>query len=406
MNNANMSTGRDGQPPRMQMYLMSGMGSNGGDVNSGDDASVIYHEYTHGLSNRLVLDNDGNPALGAQQSSSMGEGWSDWYAMDFLVNKGYDADTAEVGDVNTAFYVAGGPGFRTAAAGLPGDGHRRSVHELQRRRRRRLHLRRLRPGRRRARGARRRRDLAPDAVGAAPAADHQVRHGGRRQARPDLHHARHGALAALPVDGRHAQRRSCRPRPSRPRRAARSPAPTTTTSCGASSRAAGWATTPPRSTATTSSRWPTSRCRPPPGAPKGTLTGKVTAVGRRPPGGRRPRRDRRPQLRPRQRPRRHHRRRRQVHALRRPQRQLSVRVRRRPRLRPRDRRERGDQRHHDAQLQHPAQLGAARRRRHRLLVLAAGPVELRLRAQRRDRRLAGHAAGGAPRPPAARGRVA
>ena len=81
----------DGLPPRMQMYLMSGMGPNGGDVNSGDDASVIYHEYTHGLSSRLVTDNDGNPALGAQQSGSMGEGWSDWYAMDFLVNHGYDA---------------------------------------------------------------------------------------------------------------------------------------------------------------------------------------------------------------------------------------------------------------------------------------------------------------------------
>ena len=118
-NNANMGTRADGLPPRMQMYLMSGMGPNGGDVNSGDDASVIYHEYTHGLSSRLVTDNDGNPALGAQQSGSMGEGWSDWYAMDFLVNHGYDQDNAEIGDVNTAFYVAGGVGFRTQPLDCP-----------------------------------------------------------------------------------------------------------------------------------------------------------------------------------------------------------------------------------------------------------------------------------------------
>jgi extracellular elastinolytic metalloproteinase len=118
-NNANMGTRADGTPPRMQMYLMSGMGPSGGDVNSGDDASVIYHEYTHGLSSRLVTDNDGNPALNAQQSGSMGEGWSDWYAMDFLVNHGYDADNAEVGDVNTAFYVAGGPGFRSQPLDCP-----------------------------------------------------------------------------------------------------------------------------------------------------------------------------------------------------------------------------------------------------------------------------------------------
>ncbi len=119
MNNANMSTPRDGQPPRMQMYLMHGMPPAGGDVNSGDDASVIFHEYSHGLSNRLVLDNDGSPALGTKQSRAMGEGWGDFYAMDYLVQKGFDADNAEVGDVNTAYYVAGGPGFRTQALDCP-----------------------------------------------------------------------------------------------------------------------------------------------------------------------------------------------------------------------------------------------------------------------------------------------
>ena len=77
-----------------------------------------------------------------------------------------------------------------------------------------------------------------------------------------------GALAAVPVDDRHAQRRSCRPRPSRPPPAARSPAATTTTCCGRRSPAAAWATSPPRSTATTSARSPTSRSRRPRARPR------------------------------------------------------------------------------------------------------------------------------------------
>src|SRR3954454_2704 len=53
--NANMSTQQNGIPPRMQMYLFpaGGLNSSAPDANGGDDASVIYHEYTHGLSNRL-----------------------------------------------------------------------------------------------------------------------------------------------------------------------------------------------------------------------------------------------------------------------------------------------------------------------------------------------------------------
>ena len=60
---------------------------------------MVYHEYTHGLSNRLVLFPDGTSGLTNQQSGSMGEGWSDWYAEDFLNNLGYKPDTAAVGDV-------------------------------------------------------------------------------------------------------------------------------------------------------------------------------------------------------------------------------------------------------------------------------------------------------------------
>ena len=68
-------------------------------MNGGDDAEVVYHEYTHGLSNRLVLYPDGTSGLSNQQGNSMGEGWSDWYAEDFLNNLGFKPDTAAVGDV-------------------------------------------------------------------------------------------------------------------------------------------------------------------------------------------------------------------------------------------------------------------------------------------------------------------
>ena len=149
---------------------VAGMGPNGGDVNGGDDASIIYHEYTHGLSSRLVTDNAGNPALGSQQSAAMGEGWSDWYAMDFLVNHGYDQDNAESATSTSASTSPAAPGFRTQPLDCPVGSTDDRLPQLQRRRQRRLHLRRLRQGHRRARGARGRRDLGPDALGSAPAA--------------------------------------------------------------------------------------------------------------------------------------------------------------------------------------------------------------------------------------------
>ncbi len=100
VNNANMSTPPDGFYPTMQMYLFAAeSGFPLPSVNGGDDAEVVYHEYTHGVSNRLVLFPDGNSGLTTQQANSMGEGWSDWYAEDFLNNLGIKPDTATIGDV-------------------------------------------------------------------------------------------------------------------------------------------------------------------------------------------------------------------------------------------------------------------------------------------------------------------
>ncbi|HKG36940.1 MAG TPA: M36 family metallopeptidase [Solirubrobacterales bacterium] len=110
--NANMATfpGVD-TPPLMQMYLFSGFAGDGfPEVNGGDDASVVYHEYTHGLSNRLVTSSPGQPALDSIQAEAMGEGWSDWYAMDFLEadNVERDDDPADDGEINVGFYTFGG----------------------------------------------------------------------------------------------------------------------------------------------------------------------------------------------------------------------------------------------------------------------------------------------------------
>src|SRR2546421_2993160 len=89
-NNAFFTPGPDGTPGQMALYLQQPPTYSA--VNIGDDADTIYHEYTHGLSNRLVTDPDGFGSLYYLQSAALGEGWSDWYAEDFLVSQGFVAD--------------------------------------------------------------------------------------------------------------------------------------------------------------------------------------------------------------------------------------------------------------------------------------------------------------------------
>jgi hypothetical protein len=118
VDNANMNTPPDGIPPTMQMYLfepdatfLAG--------NSGDESDVVFHEYTHGLSNRLVVDADGLSTLGDIQAGAMGEAWSDWYAMDYLVDQGLEKDTATVGDVRVGRYVTAGSTIRSEPLDCP-----------------------------------------------------------------------------------------------------------------------------------------------------------------------------------------------------------------------------------------------------------------------------------------------
>lgn len=85
-NNANMTTPADGSPPRMQMYFWNYATPNrDGDL----DAEIVLHEYTHGLSWRLL---NGGMGIGALQTSGMGEGWSDFYALALLSQPGDDSN--------------------------------------------------------------------------------------------------------------------------------------------------------------------------------------------------------------------------------------------------------------------------------------------------------------------------
>src|SRR5262249_52157517 len=53
------------------------------------DAEVLLHEYTHGMSSRLV---GGGVGLFQLQSVGLSEGWSDFYALALLSESGDDVD--------------------------------------------------------------------------------------------------------------------------------------------------------------------------------------------------------------------------------------------------------------------------------------------------------------------------
>ncbi len=94
--NANIIVPPDGIAPTMQMYLFRKLPRFGlptiPSTNGGDDAEIVYHEYTHGMNNRLVIYPDGASGLDTQQSGAMDESWADWYAEDFLNQGGYKPD--------------------------------------------------------------------------------------------------------------------------------------------------------------------------------------------------------------------------------------------------------------------------------------------------------------------------
>ncbi|MCH4826340.1 M36 family metallopeptidase [Planococcus halocryophilus] len=93
--NAYMLTLPDGLPAWSGMFLWEPIaGAFEGEYADGDyDAGIIYHEYSHALSTRLVA---GGESLGSHQAGSMGEAWGDWFAMHYLIKNNLQ-DKAVVG---------------------------------------------------------------------------------------------------------------------------------------------------------------------------------------------------------------------------------------------------------------------------------------------------------------------
>jgi hypothetical protein len=72
-NNANFNTAADGARGRMQMYVWTGPSPQ---RDGTGDAEIIFHEVTHGTSNRLHNNANG---LTTNLSGAMGEGWGDFF---------------------------------------------------------------------------------------------------------------------------------------------------------------------------------------------------------------------------------------------------------------------------------------------------------------------------------------
>lgn len=104
-NNANQSTGRDGQTSTTNMYLWQPVaGAAYPPCVDGDyDMTVIAHEFTHAITNRMIA--GPNSGISGTQGGSMGEAWSDLVSAEFL----YENNLRPPGDTPfvTGAYVTG-----------------------------------------------------------------------------------------------------------------------------------------------------------------------------------------------------------------------------------------------------------------------------------------------------------
>jgi extracellular elastinolytic metalloproteinase len=73
---ASMGTSVDSRYPVMKMGLVTSSGRH-----TAFDADVVFHEFAHGVTRRLVGGPMNTWALDAEQSRGMGEGWSDYFAL-------------------------------------------------------------------------------------------------------------------------------------------------------------------------------------------------------------------------------------------------------------------------------------------------------------------------------------
>lgn len=100
-NNANQSTGRDGQRPTTNMFLWQPVAGTAYPpcVDGDYDMSVIGHEYTHAITNRMIAGPDAG--ISGAQGGSMGEAWGDLTGAEYL----YENNLRAPGE--TPFVVGG-----------------------------------------------------------------------------------------------------------------------------------------------------------------------------------------------------------------------------------------------------------------------------------------------------------
>jgi hypothetical protein len=84
-NNAAFSVTPEGTAPRLRMGIFSrGTSSGNDDLDSSYDGPIVFHEYMHGVSSRLVGARTSTSCLRNIQSSALGEGWSDYFSSSFF----------------------------------------------------------------------------------------------------------------------------------------------------------------------------------------------------------------------------------------------------------------------------------------------------------------------------------
>jgi uncharacterized repeat protein (TIGR01451 family) len=101
-NNANFATPPDGVSGRMQMFLFTGPTV---DRDGGLDAEIVFHELTHGTTNRLIGDGAG---LNWDPAGGMGEGWGDFFALSLLNNTNADDPNGHYASGGYATYKLAG----------------------------------------------------------------------------------------------------------------------------------------------------------------------------------------------------------------------------------------------------------------------------------------------------------
>ncbi|HEY5809180.1 MAG TPA: M36 family metallopeptidase [Povalibacter sp.] len=107
-NNANFGTPPDGQRPRMQMFVWT---SPNPDRDGDLDASIVVHEYGHGISNRLIGGPSNVNCLTNRQQA--GEGLSDWWALAYTARTGDTGPTPRGIGTYALNQATTGQGIRT-----------------------------------------------------------------------------------------------------------------------------------------------------------------------------------------------------------------------------------------------------------------------------------------------------